>query len=202
MTRQLSAAVQGKLAQLQPSFAGRLRQLLEDAPTAVTITSGYRSSARQAELYRLFLAGKGNPANRPGTSRHEAVDRAGRPAALAADLALGGSRTWAHAHARRYRLRFPYGHEPWHVEPDGSPDPIPAAAPEQEDDDVARLVTDKAGGQAAPIYGTDGTVRWHAPNPTALEELKATGVYGDGKVWPVSAATIDALPLVERRRTP
>lgn len=34
-------------------------------------TSSYRSTKKQAELYALYLAGKGNLAARPGTSRHE-----------------------------------------------------------------------------------------------------------------------------------
>lgn len=37
----------------------------------ITVYSAWRSWAKQAYLYTLFKLGKGNPANKPGTSLHE-----------------------------------------------------------------------------------------------------------------------------------
>lgn len=37
----------------------------------IIIASAFRSRAKQEELYRLYLSGRGNPAARPGTSKHE-----------------------------------------------------------------------------------------------------------------------------------
>lgn len=121
----LTDADRAKLALLAPSFRRRLERLLNDAPTRIAIRSGYRSRAEQQALYDAWRAGRGNPANRPGTSRHETGE--------AADLRwLGaGSQAWAHENASSYGLHFPYSHEPWHVESDGTPDP-----PESEDLDM------------------------------------------------------------------
>lgn len=110
-------ADRAKLAELAPSFRRRLEQLLTAAPTRIAITSGYRSRAKQQALYDAWRAGTGNPANRPGTSKHETGQ--------AADLRYvgAGSQAWAHANAGRYGLRFPYRlREPWHIESDGSPE--------------------------------------------------------------------------------
>jgi LysM repeat protein len=70
--------------------------------------SGYRSYAQQDYLYRLFLAGRGDPANPPGTSPHEygiAVDLA-EPEMRAVVDAIGADYCW-----------YPhYDNEWWHVE--------------------------------------------------------------------------------------
>lgn len=72
-----------------------------------------------------------------------------------------------------------------------------AAIATDQEDDVARLIS--VGGDKAPIYGTDGTTRWHAPDPDVLADLIRSGVYGSGQVTIVAPKTIDALPLVEVR---
>lgn len=115
-----------ELEHLQPSFARRLRALIADAPGPVGITSGFRSRADQQRLYDLYRSGKGNPANPPGKSRHERGE--------AADLSFrtNSVRAWCHTAAPRYGLRFPYRHEPWHIEPDSTPDPAPADDDEDE----------------------------------------------------------------------
>jgi FtsP/CotA-like multicopper oxidase with cupredoxin domain len=109
-----------KLLLLEDEFARRLRAAMLAAPSPLTITSGYRSRADQQRLYDDYRAGRGAPANRPGTSKHE-LEHDGEPAAEAADVA--GPRAWLHRNAGRFGLRFPYDHEPWHVESDGQPHP-------------------------------------------------------------------------------
>lgn len=93
----------------------------------------------------------------------------------------------AHAHVSVKRSQENDTRDWWPADP---------AADDPEEDDMARLV--KAKGKGA-VYGTDGTQRWHVPAPAVLNELVRTGVYGDGKVHELSQATIDALPLVDRR---
>lgn len=91
-----------------------------------TIISGWRDSLKQLKLWLMYLAGTGNPANRPGTSRHEAPYRM---PALAADVYCGASSTtfWAWSRSKRVApfaksrgLRMPYQHEEWHVERTGT----------------------------------------------------------------------------------
>lgn len=86
------------------------------------IVSGWRDSTNQLRLWLGYIAGLPGfaPANRPGTSKHEALY--GLPA-RAADVYCYGIAFWTYmdrnglrAYAIRQGLRQPYGHEPWHVE--------------------------------------------------------------------------------------
>lgn len=94
----------------------------QNAPNRlVDIISGFRSYASQLRLWLAFLAGTGNPANKPGSSKHEATG--GYSVARAIDAYIGGVPFWAWVNARGLRdeaaalgLRQPYDHEPWHVE--------------------------------------------------------------------------------------
>lgn len=92
------------------------------APTKkANIISGFRSFAKQMALYLAFLAGKGNPANKPGSSKHEATG--GYKVARAVDLYIEGVAFWTWVDRNGLRkqaeargLTQPYSHEPWHVE--------------------------------------------------------------------------------------
>lgn len=100
---------------LHPVFAERLRRLNEACGTS--ILSGWRSSERQRELYDGYIQGLPgyNPANRPGSSNHEA-NPWGDPMALAADLQ--GDLAEANARAGEFGLHFPIANvEPWHCQP-------------------------------------------------------------------------------------
>jgi len=97
------------------------------------VESGARSHARQQQLYNDYLAGRGNPANRPGTSNHEydetstwpitdaeneATSLAGGCWALAVDFgAPGADFAELHARAAEFGLVFPLSREPWHGQP-------------------------------------------------------------------------------------
>src|SRR5215471_14765346 len=102
-----------------PEFRGRLATMLQNAPPEIrnqlTINSGYRSPERQAQLYAQAVAKYGAGGARkwvapPGHSEHNRGD--------AADLGFGSdaARQWVHANAAKYGLKFPMGHEPWHIE--------------------------------------------------------------------------------------
>lgn len=114
------------VTQLNAEFSRRLAAMLADAPGQISITSGYRSPERQAQLWQQALAKYGSPeaARRwvapPGRSRHNH--------GLAADLSYASPelKAWAHQNAPRYGLHFRMAHEPWHIEL--APDVSPAAA--------------------------------------------------------------------------
>lgn len=98
---------------LVPAFRERVEWGLSYAEAygaSLTVTSGKRSSQEQRRLYELFKAGKGHPANAPGTSAHEF--------GLAVDVAADDPRWYPSLHSlwRALGLAVPYSREPWHVE--------------------------------------------------------------------------------------
>jgi GH24 family phage-related lysozyme (muramidase) len=101
---------------LHPVFRDRLDRLYDQVP--FTNKSGGRSRQRQAELYNDFKAGRGNPANRPGTSWHE-YDEDGSTLAQAADIHPKPGKSYAQmqAVAKNLGLHFPVSKEDWHVQP-------------------------------------------------------------------------------------
>lgn len=100
-------------------FANRLQQLVAASGGRITITSGYRSPERQAQLFANAVAKYGSEAAArkwvapPGKSNH------GRGIAADLGFADAAAREWAHANAARFGLHFPMGWEPWHIEPVG-----------------------------------------------------------------------------------
>lgn len=105
-------AVTGKDAGLGPSLSAGLEGLAVLIGKPLTVISGNRTRDEQEALYRRFLAGTGNLAAVPGTSRHETGD--------AADVYIDGvalaSYPGARAKAESLGLGFPVPGEPWHVE--------------------------------------------------------------------------------------
>lgn len=73
--------------------------------SAPRVTSSWRSTAQQAELYARWKAGTGNLAAPPGSSKHEV--------GLALDAR--GSAEWERA-MERHGWRRPIAIEPWHWE--------------------------------------------------------------------------------------
>lgn len=103
-----------------PQFQARLAGLISAAPPEIRdglgIFSGRRTTERQRELW-LASDRTGRDVARPGHSRHEHGD--------AADLSFNGKslkdapehvRKWVHDNAATFGLKFPIGHEPWHIE--------------------------------------------------------------------------------------
>ncbi|WP_061935981.1 D-alanyl-D-alanine carboxypeptidase family protein [Aureimonas sp. AU22] len=105
---------------LNAQFATALTNMLEAAPAAVqsaiTINSGFRSVARQAELFDAALQKYGSVAAArrwvapPGNSQHNK--------GMAADFGYGNTaaRNWVHQNAGAFGLKFPMAHENWHIE--------------------------------------------------------------------------------------
>jgi hypothetical protein len=80
------------------------------AGLTLQVTSGYRSYAAQAELFRLYRFGMGPLASRPGTSNHEnghALDIESRELAV---------RLWLRRHAGRFGFQRTVPSERWHWE--------------------------------------------------------------------------------------
>jgi D-alanyl-D-alanine carboxypeptidase len=98
-----------------PRFAGALQRFIAASP-GLQVNSGYRTPARQAQLWANAVQkyGSESAARRwvapPGHSFHNM--------GLAADLGFTGegSLGWAHAHAGDYGLAFPLRNENWHIE--------------------------------------------------------------------------------------
>lgn len=76
----------------------------------LVIRSGFRSHARQKELFRAWREGWGNRAARPGFSKHQS----GR--ALDLDLDPDGTFSWLKKNARRFGFARTVRGEPWHWE--------------------------------------------------------------------------------------
>jgi LAS superfamily LD-carboxypeptidase LdcB len=109
-------------------FGGALNKGLYEALGAlppelrgqVTISSGFRTPERQAQLYADAVKKYGSPeAARkwvapPGRSQHGFGN--------AADLSFqsDAARQWMHENAAKYGLAFPLGNEAWHVEAAGA----------------------------------------------------------------------------------
>lgn len=91
---------------LAPDFQARLNALIAASGGRITLTSGFRTRAQQAALYKK----KPKLAAKPGRSNHEKGE--------AGDIAFkdDNARKWAHANAKRFGLHFPMSHEPWHIE--------------------------------------------------------------------------------------
>lgn len=101
---------------LNPSFRNQIAQLLQANPR-LRINSGYRSNARQAQLFAAAVKkyGSAQAASKwvapPGQSMH------GK--GLAVDLGPSSEYGWLAANAGKYGL-WNYSPEPWHWEPKGA----------------------------------------------------------------------------------
>jgi hypothetical protein len=102
---------------MDPGFAAALQAFIAASGGRITITSGYRSNERQAQLFAAAVDryGSEEAARRwvapPGHSNHNR--------GVAADLgfANAAAREWAHQNAAAFGLHFPMSWEPWHIEP-------------------------------------------------------------------------------------
>lgn len=100
----------------EATFNKFLQKMIAASGGKLKVTSGKRSTKRQAELWAAALKKYGSPEKArkwvapPGKSKHEL--------GLAADLAYAdaAAREWAHKNAGQFGLVFPLGNEPWHVE--------------------------------------------------------------------------------------
>lgn len=147
---------------LHPAFLQQLLAFVAASGGSVRLEggSGWRSYAKQAQLYADWVAGR-HPAPsvaRPGSSKHNH--------GLAFDLVYGpGGREWALANASRFGLRFPMGDEPWHIEPLWAAQAMGSTAgglPAGVDFGFQVLTAEQAKDQAKTLYGHLG---WYVDHP-------------------------------------
>lgn len=103
----------GDLTGLDPGLRASLEQVASGMGRTLDVVSGLRTRAEQEHLYQKYLAGTGNLAAVPGTSRHES--------GMAADVYVDGVALadvpGGREAAARAGLGFPVPGEAWHVEP-------------------------------------------------------------------------------------
>lgn len=118
----------GRSAWLDAPAADSYRRMIAAGCPEGGITDAGRTYYEQAELYRLYLAGKLKAtAAKPGTSKHET----GR----ALDLD-GAARAWVRTHGAAYGwMKDRVKNEPWHVEYEAAHDKQ-TASPAPEGDDM------------------------------------------------------------------
>lgn len=127
---------------LQQAFRTALINLYGAAPPEVQrelgLTSGYRSIARQKELWDASDK-TGHTVAYPGHSEHNfglAADLAGFGLSQGGPQVSQATKDWVYANAPKFGLNFPMKYEPWHVQlgsvargPDlAAPAPAPAQA--------------------------------------------------------------------------
>lgn len=98
----------------------KLANCAKETGTLVHINFGRRSRAEQTRLWRLYLAGKGSLAARPGTSHHETQDPPAADCVIDSGASKGipvGQHLPFRRAMRKRGLCLPVGGEPWHVEP-------------------------------------------------------------------------------------
>lgn len=158
------AAVAG-LDHLHPIFAARVANACRVRGTSVY--SGARSTEDQAELWRRYQAGTGNPANRPGTSWHEyGPELLGGPDAVAVDF----NEPYPHGEPG---LIFPLAGEPWHGQPTEIPETarvagaerrLPASPAPKEEPEVSKvaypLAVQSGETRRLPILAIGGGFGW------------------------------------------
>ena len=99
----------GKHEELDPIFIGRLAYLAKSKGVKIKLTEGFRTNARQKELYAQYKAGKLKSAAIPGTSWHEIR--------LAIDTSTQPIRSMNNAELASYGVCKPIKSEGWHIQP-------------------------------------------------------------------------------------
>jgi hypothetical protein len=116
----IQAAAAPSSGGFNPAFNTSLQKLLNDYKGKVSISSGYRSPEKQAQLFANAVKKYGSEAAArkwvapPGHSKHNE--------GLAADLHFSDNATknTIHEVAAKYGLVFPMSWENWHIEPIGA----------------------------------------------------------------------------------
>ena len=118
-------AVDGADVEVSTARAFRaMRRAAARAGVGLKIASGFRTYARQAELYREWRRGTGHRAARPGYSNHQAGH--------ALDLSLDAAGiAWLRRNARAFGFHRTVPGEPWHWEFLGMPRRTARAAPQR-----------------------------------------------------------------------
>ncbi len=103
--------VNGKLVEVNTARAyRRMRAAAAKAKVYLYVVSGFRTMAKQRELYRLYKQGKGNLAAPPGYSNHQSGK------ALDLNTHAKGVYGWLTKNGKKYGFRRTVPSEIWHWE--------------------------------------------------------------------------------------
>ena len=184
--------------ELDPVFAGRLACLARDKKVNLSLTEAYRSTARQAELYRQYQeylrTGKGSikSAARPGTSWHEFR--------LAVDTSTQPIRGMTNAQLKPYGLCKPIASEGWHIQPIETAGKTNRAAyaPEEVEDmteaEVLKLIE-----QSRKVYKKPADLpEWAKPAITKMIKAGHIAPGADGSIN-MSEDLVRTLVILDRR---
>ncbi|MQT13638.1 phage tail length tape measure family protein [Segnochrobactrum spirostomi] len=174
---------------LNPEFGRRLEAMISDASSSglkIGITSGFRSTERQAQLWADAVAKYGSESAArkwvapPGSSNHNR--------GLAADLSYSSAdaRSWAHDNAGRYGLSFPLDNEAWHVEPLGLRSAQGGGSAAEAVDALARSARDASSGLGTLGRGLSGSAS------SLLDSARGIGAAGDTLQTSATATTGEA----------
>jgi len=102
----------------------RMRAEASRAGVSIIVVSGFRTNAKQAELYRAYQNGTGNLAARPGYSNHQSGH------ALDLNASASGVLSWLNNNGARWGFKRTVPSENWHWEYWGAdPGPPGGSAP-------------------------------------------------------------------------
>lgn len=174
---------------LNPEFGRRLEAMISDASSSglkIGITSGFRSTERQAQLWADAVAKYGSESAArkwvapPGSSNHNR--------GLAADLSYSSpdAKSWAHDNAGRYGLSFPLNNEAWHVEPLGLRSAQGGGTAAEAVDALARSARDASSGLGTLGRGLSGSAS------SLLDSARGIGAAGDTLQTSATATTGEA----------
>jgi len=102
--------VKGLVPQVQSNLNGLAKDYVAMTGKRLRLNSTFRTTAEQRELYRLYKAGKGNPAAPPGGSLHEIGYAIDMNTAIMNDINRKGL-------MKKWGFTRPLKHESWHMEP-------------------------------------------------------------------------------------
>lgn len=178
------------LVNLHPVF--RARVLNACSVVGTTVYSGARSTQRQRELYEDFKAGRGNPANPPGTSWHEyGPGIPGGEFALAVDFA----EPYPHGQPG---LIFPIRGEPWHAQAVEIPESSRVAGAELRMPKVNNGVPSVEEMKDMVVQLVSGGEDWLYDSPgRIMYRITAGGVFNVLKGEKVGRYEVDAATLEE-----
>lgn len=104
-------ALNGKQVEVETAKAfARMRDAAKRDGVTLVVVSGFRTMAKQRELYRLYRAGRGNLAAPPGYSNHQSGH------ALDLNTKARGVYAWLVRNGSRFGFRRTVPSEAWHWE--------------------------------------------------------------------------------------
>ena len=187
-------------ATLAPAAAASYARMLRAGMPQAGYVNSYRSFAEQERLYKLYLAGKGNLAAKPGKSRHNFGDAMDITTGSAQQRWLSAGDTYNKVGGGKTRANS-YGwvrdvkSEPWHFRYLASQDA--SAKPDEGTRKLQRALN--ARGAKLTVDGVYGLASYRALVAfQTASKLTADGVDGP-KTW---AALSDTPPPVEEPKAP